>query len=1049
MARSASDTAHFPIVGVGASAGGIEALEGFFKGVPAEPGFATVVVTHLNPERESLLHQIIGRQTGMPVSVAVDAEKVEPNHVYVLPADAVLSIKGGRLQIRRLERGQRERKPIDLFFASLAMDLGQWSAAAVLSGGDGDGTLGVKAVKQAGGLTLAQVGDGYGPTHPDMPQSAISTGFVDFAVPVEEMGEKLCAFASELKDLNGEAADLEAARPEICALLRDQTGQEFNGYKPKTFLRRVQRRMAVTKTASPEDYIARLRRDPLEVAALFRDLLIKVTTFFRDPEAFEALQELVIPKLFEGRGAQDAVRVWVPGCSTGEEAYSVAILLREHMENLQLSPRIQVFATDLDEQALAVARAGRYPEALLDGVSPDRKRRFFVSETGSCTLVKEVREMCIFSPHNVAADPPFSHIDLVSCRNLLIYFGSILQKQVLPNFHYSLWPQGHLFLGMSESAREFGDLFAPVDKAHRIFRCREEASPRVRMPNARRGAASIPPLEQLRLSPSLSGVSALRNVVEQQVLARHSPAFVVATREGEAVYYSAGVGPYLEHPAGAPSRQIMTMARKGLRLDLRDAFRSAVQSDRPVMRSISWEEENGAPQDLSLTVERVGERDGEPLYLVLFDRHAAPAGGGGRSARRPADSDVDQAEQALQETRDRLHSTVEEYETALEELKSSNEELVSLNEELQSANEELEATKEETQSLNEELHTVNADLTRKIDSLDRANNDLQNLFDSTDIALVFLDGRLKIRSFTPAATRLFNILPGDKGRPITDLSAAAALPQLAEDVPEVFATGRMIERRVQQTGGAAHFLVRLAAYRDGRGRIDGVVISIVDVTSLARAEAHQRVLAAELQHRVRNILATFRSLARRAMHGAASMDEAESHLIGRIDNLARAQSLLTRHAGGLGLDLLLREELRAQSVDEDRISLSGPEVQLSPKLVEQLTLVFHELIANAVKHGAMGQPHGHVAVSWLTSERASGKTWLDLTWQESGVSIPGEPPARTGFGTELITRRAPYELDGRAALDLQPDGMRAHLEFPLAAGESLLSTTAPALHGEG
>jgi two-component system CheB/CheR fusion protein len=1002
-----------------------------------------VVVTHLNPERESLLHQIIGRQTGMPVSLAVDAEKVEPNHVYVVPADAVLSITGGRLQIRRLERGQRERKPIDIFLGSLAMDQGQWAAAVVLSGGDGDGTLGVKAVKQAGGLTLAQVGDGYGPAHPDMPDSAISTGFVDFAVPVAEMGEKLCDFARELKTLDDEAADLEAARPEICGLLRDQTAHEFNGYKPKTFLRRVQRRMAVTKTGTPNQYVERLRRDPQEVTALFRDLLIKVTTFFRDPEAFEALQQVVIPKLFEGKEPQDAVRVWIPGCSTGEEAYSVAILLREHMDNMQLAPRIQVFATDLDEQALAVARAGRYPEALLDGVSAERRRRFFVTGAGSCTVAKEVREMCIFSPHNVAADPPFSHIDLVSCRNLLIYFGSILQKQVIPNFHYSLWPRGYLFLGMSESAREFGGLFAPLDKAHRIFRCREEASPRVRMPNARRGAASIPPIEQLRLSPDLAGVSALRNLVEQQVLARHAPAFVVATRDGEAVHFSAGVGRYLEPPPGAPSRQIMAMARKDLRLDLRDAFRQALQSDRRVMRKVAWHGPDGSAQSLSLTIERVSDRQGEPLYLVLFDEDAAPAPAPARRTDGPATRVDEQAERQLQETRDRLHATVEEYETALEELRSSNEELVSLNEELQSSNEELEATKEETHSLNEELHTVNAELNRKVDSLDRANSDLQNLFDSTDIALVFLDRQLKIRSFTPAATRLFNILPSDKGRPLTDLSASAALPQLAEDVPQVFTSGEMIERRVQQAGGEAHFLVRLAPYRDGQGRVVGVVISIVDVTTLARAEAHQRVLTAELQHRVRNILATLRSLTRRTLRGAASIEEAESHLIGRLDNLARTQSLLTRHVAG-DLETLLRDELQAQAADEDRVSISGPQVELSPKLVELLTLVFHELATNAIKYGAIGQSDGRIAVSWRMTERPGRNTWLDLTWQETGVQVAGLTPVRKGFGTELITRRIPYELNGRAALDLQPGGLRAHLEFPLASGESLLSTTAPA-----
>src|SRR4051794_7733111 len=439
----------FPVVGIGASAGGIEALEGFFRGLPARPGLALVVVTHLSPERESRLHEILARYTDMAIHIAADERQVEPDHVYVLPADAILGIEQGRLRITKPNVGRRERKPIDIFFSALAADQGEHAAGVVLSGGDGDGTLGVKAIKERGGLTLAQVADGYGPSHPEMPDSAISAGFVDFALPADEMGARLAEFARSLHLLDslvantGQAEDgraLDEARQEICTILRNQIGHDFAGYKSKTFFRRVQRRMQVTQLDTIEAYLERLRQDPQEVNALFRDLLISVTNFFRDADAFEALARAVVPKLFEGRGADEVVRVWVPGCATGEEVFSLAILLREHMDGLTALPRVQLFATDIDERALSVARAARYPGPLLDGISPERRARFFTADGGSYVVAKEVRDLCIFSSHSVLRDPPFSRIDLVSCRNLLIYFRSEAQNHVIPIFHYALRP---------------------------------------------------------------------------------------------------------------------------------------------------------------------------------------------------------------------------------------------------------------------------------------------------------------------------------------------------------------------------------------------------------------------------------------------------------------------------------------------------------------------------------------------------------------------------------------------------------------------------------
>ena len=546
-----------PTVGIGASAGGVDALERLFKNTPTDTGLAFVIVTHLAPDRESLLPEIVARFTPMPVLPVRDGQAVEANHVYVLPENALIDVADGVLHLRPLDPARRERKPIDIFLASLARDCGEYCAGIVLSGGDGDGTLGVKAVKERGGLTLAQVGDGGGPAHPDMPQSAIVSGMIDFAVPAEEMGARLADFARSLEALDGDdparsggedrVAD---ARPEIYRLLRAQIGHDFSGYKTRTFNRRVQRRMQVCGLETTQGYLERLEQDSAEVAALFRDLLINVTNFFRDEDAFKALERLVIPRLFEGRSAEDTVRVWVPGCATGEEVYSIAILMREFVGTLRGAPRVQIFATDIDETSLSAARAGRYPDALLDTVSPERRERFFTADGGSFVVAKEVRDLCIFSPHSVIRDPPFTRMDLVSCRNLLIYFGAAVQDQVIPTFHYALRPNGYLFLGSSENVSQQAELFAPVEKAHRIFRSRDDGRSRPRIPSSLSPQHMSP---AVRMNAAVVGQGMpLRQTVEHHVLERIAPPHVVVNAEGDVVYYSTRTGKYLEAAPGAP-----------------------------------------------------------------------------------------------------------------------------------------------------------------------------------------------------------------------------------------------------------------------------------------------------------------------------------------------------------------------------------------------------------------------------------------------------------------------------------------------------------------
>jgi two-component system CheB/CheR fusion protein len=1028
----------FPVVGVGASAGGVEALEGFFQGLPPKPGLAIIVVTHLSPDRESLLHEIIARYTDLSVVVAKDRAQVRPDCVYVLPADSIVSFAAGRLKVRKSDISRRERKPIDILFSSLAVDLGEYAASVVLSGGDGDGTLGTKAIKERAGLTLAQVSDGHGPQHPAMPDSAIATGLVDFALPVNEMGARLVEFARFLAEEDGDESDGEGAqaKQEIFAILRNRLGHDFSGYKSRTFLRRVRRRMQVTQLKNQRAYVEKLRKDPQEVGALFRDLLINVTNFFRDAEAFESLAQTVIPKLFEGRGAEDTVRVWVPGCATGEEVYSIAILLCEHMATLTALPRVQVFATDIDEHALGVARAGRYPAGLLDSVSKARRDRFFVADGGSFVLAKEVRDLCIFSPHSVIRDPPFSRLDLISCRNLLIYFGPDVQDLVLPTFHHSLRPGGYLFLGLSESVGKFSDLFAPTDKKQRIFRSRADVTIAARLPRTVSGEAAKELPGPDSRPPGRGGAGAtVRQLLEAQVLERFAPAHVLVTHGGDVLHFSPRTQKYLELAAGAPTRHLMTLARKGLRLDLRSALQEAVDGARSVVRhAVPVTADDGRLQLVDITVEPLAERSGDDaLFLVVFADHGpsiSPEEAKGRIPESDASATL-LLERELRETKERLQSQIEEYETALEELRSANEELLSVNEEMQSSNEELEASKEEMQSLNEELNTVNAELNSKIDALDHANSDLHNLFESSQIPTVFLDRNLVIRSFTPAVASLFNILPGDRGRPLTDLSSRLALPNFVDDIKTVLESGEAIETEARHQDIGTHFVVRLAPYRGTDRRIEGVVVTFVDVTRLAKAQAHQQTLIAELNHRVKNMLMVAISIAQQTHKASANPQAFIEAFIGRLQAMARSYELLSRESWTeSSLVELIQTELAPFGLE--RLAMEGPDVSLKPKLALSLGMVLHELSTNAAKYGALSAPNGKVTIQW---SKLAGKTGerLNFHWRE--IDGPAAPAAaKRGFGLRLIEKETAANLGGRAEVEIKSDGLAARLVFPLEEG---------------
>ncbi len=1018
------------IVGIGASAGGISAISELLEAVPPRCGMGFVVVTHLNPDRESLLHSVLAQKTEMEVKIARDGERIEADTVYVMPERSYLMIKDGALKLVKSAPGTREHKPIDTFFSSLAEDQTDNAAAIVLSGGDGDGTLGVKVIKENGGVTFAQTSDGDGPLNPEMPDSAIAASFVDFAIPAKEMAEKLVEIRDSRAKLDAlviaKGMDHNATPPEvqktICDIMLKETGHDFAGYKSKTFFRRVARRMQVRQLGDLESYVTLLKQESDEVTSLFRDLLISVTNFFRDTEAFAALEEQVIPKLCENRDAKNPVRIWVPACTTGEEVYSLAILITEYLENHSITAPVQIFATDIDDSALSIARQARYPEQLVRQVSPERLKKYFHQDGVSYVVCKKVREMCIFSPHNVISDPPFSRMDMVSCRNLLIYFGPELQRQVIPTFHYALKVEGYLFLGTSESISNFSDLFSTVDKKNRIFQALDHGHRRWnpmsmthRMTDRSVGGD---------LQDGLSDIQ-LRHRIERHILESHTPPHAVVRQDGEIVFVSGGTGAFLELPRGVPSRNIFDMVRRDLKIELRNTLREVAESHRTLTRkNLPLTTASGENQVLNIKVEPL-RRSAEhsPLYIVFF-QPAEEAAIAAAAASADAKSADDSLEHELREMRERLQSTVEEYETALEELKSSNEELVSVNEEAQSSNEELEASKEEMQSLNEELNTINAELNTNIEDLDRANADLRNLFDATQIATVFLDAELVIRTFTPAAAELFSLRKADVGRPLPELASVSDYPELREHIREVFNSGAVYEHRLSRSESKSHYLVRITPYLNDHKEVEGAIVTLVDVTSLVESEEQQKILIAELNHRVKNMLAVIVTIVKTSLRGKGVEAEVLETLTNRLQGMARAYGLLSERSWTtVGMRDIVTGELTI--FEADRFHITGPNVNLEPSQALSVSMVIHELVTNAVKYGSLSNHDGTLEVRW-----ALAKGLLKLNWRERGGPQIKEPE-RNGFGYVLVEGQIEQNLGGKLETNFDQDGLVLKIEFPM------------------
>jgi len=857
-----------PVVGIGASAGGLEAFQAFFSAMPAASGMAFVLVQHLDPRHTTLIPELLAEQTAMPVSLVTDEMRVETDHVYVIPPNATLTIDDCILRVTRPDRSRGRRTPIDGFFRSLAEDQGDDAVGIVLSGSGTDGALGLKAIKEHGGLTLAQSPDSA--RHDSMPQAAILTGMVDAVLPVEEMPGRLLDHLRRLAELRGGGADgfraeLEEHLPTICSLLRRRTGHDFSRYKRSTLVRRIRRRMGELRADSVARYLDLLRDGSQEADLLFNDLLISVTHFFRDPEAFDQLVRKVVPKLFEKKGLDGEVRVWVPGCATGEEAYSLAILLREHALQLKEPPQIQVFATDIDTNALEVARQGWYPETIADQVSPERISRFFVRHGNMLQVAKEVREICLFAAHNLITDPPFSRLDLLSCRNLLIYLESDLQKKLVPLCHYALRSGGFLFLGPSESVATWPELFRTVDRRNRIFQAKDVVlRPPVVFPLAERSRFRFSRWQADEPLPAGTEETTVASAFERLLLDHYSPACVLVDERGDIVYFSPRTGKYLEPPGGRPTLNVLEMAREGLRLDLRTSLHKAVTSRGPVVyQNVRFEGEGGA-QRVNLSVRPMFELGGDDqdLYMVVFQEvpaargnTAAPGTAGpaeGAEAdevpspetHRDSESIIRRLTAEVRSTKSHLQATLEELDSSNEELVSSNEELLSINEELQAANEELQTSKEELQSVNEELETINTELKKKIEELNRAHSDLSNLFASTQIATIFIDRELRIKKLTPAAADVFGLVDGDIGRLVADIASRISSPgDLMADIHRVLASRRPSERQVRLAGSDAWYILRILPYRTLDHAVDGVVLNCIDISELRRAQEERAQLA--------------------------------------------------------------------------------------------------------------------------------------------------------------------------------------------------------------
>lgn len=1148
------------IVGIGASAGGLDAFRSFFSEMPIDSGMAFVLVQHLDPDYNSALAEIIGECTDMPVVKAVNGTVAAPNTVAVIPQNAILKIDDGVLRLALPQSQTARRSSIDTFLVSLAEDQGENAVGIILSGFGNDGTLGIEAIKEAGGLTLSEAAFDHRAKF-GMPQSAATGGFVDYVLQPQEMPARLLEYRDFKKmgnhGLPGSVGTEQANHlVTICSVLNSRLGRDFGQYKSSTLTRRVRRRMQVLHIDDPNDYVVQLRQLPNEPELLFREILIGVTRFFRDAAMFAALAETILPDVVANGRPDEPIRVWVAGCATGEEAYSLAILFKEALVQADSSRKVTIFATDVDDRAVTIARAGVYSDTIEADITAARLEQNFLKEGQRYRIAKHIRDMCVFSTHDLVKDPPFSKLDMVSCRNLLIYFEAALQQRVIATFHYGLKTNGFLWLGPSETIAASRQLFKAIDKRSRIFRRIDVVAEIPRAPSRSRMTTASPN----RRNAEADSIDAQAT----RMMAQYAPAYIVFDGQHEIQRFSGPVAKFMEPVSGGASLNLFRMLHTQLRAPVRSLVRRALQEQRSTHEHASFDIA-GQTHIINLIAEPMAEAiGGQPCMLLAFQELMPNAlvNFPEKSEHGVASVDVEHSE--LIAAREKLQTVTEELETANEELQSSNEEFQSVNEELHSTVEELETSKEELQSINEELQTVNAELNNRADSLVRTNSDLANLFDSTSIATLFLDNGSHIRRFTPTITEIFNIREGDEGRLISDFASRLAGSALTQDIATVLRDLGSLEREAQSNDGTATYLVRVKPYRDLNNVIDGVVITVIDISerrhlerdrahlaaivassqdaiishdldgnitswnsgaqtiygytaddiigqpmstllddiqvnewpdNLARlrrgetikdidisrvtkdhrviyvsvtisplrdlageiigasaverdiaerkiAEEHAEMLRAELDHRVKNILAVVSSVVTQTLKADGSTVEAARAAVeGRIQAISRAHGLLTEFGGVEGsLRELVTTELQPYR-QRQNVTMSGDNVVLSSRANLSMALAVHELATNSAKYGALSTDKGHLDVTWRVTE-TSGKPTLEIMWLESN-GPPVVAPTRRGFGTKLIEQSLTRGLKAKVNREFLEAGVRCHIVIPLTADVGRVAALIP------
>lgn len=1047
-----TSTSPFYVVGVGASAGGIESVGAFLAHLPRDAGVAVVVVMHLDPTHASDLAAILAKHAAMPVAVALDGLRVEPGRVSVIPPNATLSIRGGTLGLTPRDARVGLNLPVDMFFRSLAEDFTARAVGVVLSGTGSDGALGVQAIRSVGGVTFAQDGSaGYA----GMPRAAIATGCVDFVLPPDAIAREIVRLQRLPALSEAPHPDDEALLQQVFGMLRAAGGADFASYKRSSVRRRIQRRVQITRSEGLREYAELLRSSPEEVAVLSEDVLIHVTSFFRDPSVFDALKREVFPRLVEGRGPAEPLRVWVPGCSTGEELYSIAIALMEYLAEAGATNPVKLFGTDLSAAAIERARGGRYVENIEADVSAERLRRFFVKGDGGYQVRRDLRDLCVFARHDVTRDPPFSGMDLVSCRNLMIYLDAPLQSKTLQIFHYALRERGFLLLGASETAGAFGG-FTAVDRKVRIF-ARTGPPTRI-LPDLRPWAEYAPGASRSSAAPVRNGD--IQREADRAVLGLHGPPGVVVTDDRTVVLFRGNAGPYVAPASGAASLDIVRLARADLRVALRQALDEAARTD-AVARSVAHrgDEPSGAPE-VEVEVIPFRASSSQRLYVVLFRDVASSAEAPpDRGLDAPSDLAPDPAlRQELASMREYLQSIIAQFEATNEELSAANEEAVSNNEELHSANEELQLAKEELQASNEELATVNGELMERNAEATRLNDDLMNLLASVAIPIVILGRDGAIRRFTPAAGRALGILASDLGRPFTDLRSRLQAPELGRMITEAQRALVPQERAVCDEHGRWYQLA-VRPYLTAAGHADGVTITLFNLDAIKRVEREReeeyqarlqrasfdavlaeererRRIATDLHDRLGQSLAFLQirlTSLRNGLTGPAHDDLDEC--VGLVAGCVEETRTLTFDLSppvlyDLGLEAAVGwlAEQFARRYDL-RVAVEGPGVgPLVPDVAAVLFRSVRELLVNVVKHARCDRAR-------VTLTRAEGEAVVAV--EDEGVGIDATPGAHSPNGFGLFSIREQISRLG-GAVDLISSagtGTRVRLRVPPDANQ--------------